>query len=259
MAPEGEVCFDPFLERGQVKLLEPGDLLLRRTSRRRSRRAAGRARGRAPHGGASTPRAPRPPASAARACREQRREAVRVELSVLDPEDVPGRPGQEDARSAAAGPTWGSATRLRAPCEAVRRTPGRSSEPLQAPARPRARRSGDRSRPPRLRATEAQPGECVAFPSRAPACGPAARSPADRGRETPSTPRFELGPEPNTNGLPTSRRRKASTRSLPALHRRSTSAADPPQRPITSSAGRKVEQDDAGRARHHEVGRRESS
>ena len=107
LTPEGEVCVGQLLDRGQVELVQPGDLVLgervegevgerrappeaeRLTEERRrlERRARGERRAR---------------------FREQRREAVRVELSVLDPEDVPGRPGQEDASaSAAAGPNLG--------------------------------------------------------------------------------------------------------------------------------------------------------
>ena len=231
VAPEGEVCFDPFLEGGQAQLLEPGDLVLgeRVEGEVGERRAAPEAE-RLTEECRCLERSARRRAPLA-LCASSAVEAVRVELSVLEPEDVPGRPGQQDAAVAALPDRPAARPRRRAPCEAVRRSPGRSSARLRGPARPRARRSGDRSRPPRSHATEAQPGECVASLPRAPACGPAARSPADRGRETPSTPRFELGPEPNTNA---SRRHdvgRASTRSLPGC------TGSPPAAPILPATG----------------------
>jgi hypothetical protein len=89
VAREREVGFDPFLEGGKAELIEPGDLLLceRVEGELGERRAAPEPERlteqcRCLERSARSERRPRP--------REQSCEAVRVELSVLDPEDVPG-------------------------------------------------------------------------------------------------------------------------------------------------------------------------
>ena len=188
---EREVGLDPFLDGGQAELLEAGDLLLRErveaeVGERRSapeiQRLAEERRRLVRF--AAGERRPRPG--------EKRREAVRVELSVLDPENVARRPGQQDAS------LGGRSVRPLVPGIEDLAKPGDVSlDDLRCggrrAARPRARRSGDRSRRPRSRATGASRGPPAASPPRAQALGRAARSPADRGRETPSTPRFGLG------------------------------------------------------------------
>jgi hypothetical protein len=95
MATEGEVSLEPLLERRQVQLLEPGDLLLgeRVIGELDERRAAPERQ--------SIPQCFRRPVGIARYERfaagiEQASKAVEVELALLDAEQVAVAAGQQD-------------------------------------------------------------------------------------------------------------------------------------------------------------------
>ena len=130
-----------------------------------------------------------PPARPA-ALREQRREAIRVELSVLEPEHVAGRSRQQDAAAGIRPVSALVAEHLAQPGDV----------PLHDLRRRRRRRLAPElvdqtiGRDDLVRVQEEHGQEGTLLPrSRPPAGGPAARPPADRGRETRSTPRFGLG------------------------------------------------------------------